>query len=152
MDDQAGSESATHLAATVAADTDFVLHAAGMLEAYATVSPAKFVLDCERIQAAQRLQSGYEVSEETLALDLILDTEPGGDFLSERHTLTHAREEHFTPDVADRTAYEQWERDGQRSARQRGADRARELLDDYDRPPIDETVEADIEAYVDEHV
>ncbi|MFB6185064.1 MAG: trimethylamine methyltransferase family protein [Haloarculaceae archaeon] len=150
VDDQAGSESMQHLLTTLAADVDVVVHAAGMLEAYATVSPVKFVLDCERIATARRLQDGYEVSEKTLALDLVTGIEPGGDFLSERHTVTNVREEHFMPDLADRSSHDDWERDGSPTAADRGRERVEAWLEEYERPPIPDDVEAAIEEYVDE--
>jgi len=151
VDEQCGAEASLQLATTMAADIDFVVHAVGMLEAYAAVSPVKFVLDCERVRTLTRLQDGYEVTDETLALDLISSVDPGGDYLSERHTLEHARDQHFVPELADRGAHDEWERGGSQSARDRGRERVRDLLDAYERPPIDDGVEADIEAYVAEH-
>jgi trimethylamine--corrinoid protein Co-methyltransferase len=71
VDYQAGFESLLVTAAAVWSGVDVVLYLAGILESYSTISPEKFVLDCELLRYTDRFHAGYEINEDTLALDLI---------------------------------------------------------------------------------
>jgi len=50
----------------------------------------------------QRVLRGIEVSDETLARDLMIEKGPGKDFLVEEHTVRHMRDEFFFPRLAHR--------------------------------------------------
>lgn len=149
VDDQSGTESMLQLLMTLLSDIDFVLHAAGILDSYSTVSPEKYVLDCERIRYVQRFQRGYELNEETFAFDLLSKTEPGSHFLNEQHTLNHCDTEHYMPDLFDRQSYDDWETAGSKDAFERAHDRVAEMLEAYERPPMDETLQDELDAFVD---
>jgi trimethylamine--corrinoid protein Co-methyltransferase len=71
VDYQAGFESLLVTAAAVWSGVHVVLYLAGVLESYSTISPEKFVLDCELLRYTDRFHAGYEINEDTLALDLI---------------------------------------------------------------------------------
>ena len=150
LDDQAGTEAMFQLSTTFFSGIDFVYHGAGILDSYSTVSPEKFVLDCDRIRYLQRYEEGYEITDESFALDLIEEVKPGGHFLNKRHTLTHSRSEFLIPEVYDRKSYDTWADNGKRSSFERAHERVEELLGEYDRPDIDPDVEAELLAYVDE--
>ncbi|WP_327053964.1 trimethylamine methyltransferase family protein [Halomicrococcus gelatinilyticus] len=150
MDDQQGSEAMLQLLTTMTSGINYVLHAAGVLDSYSTASPEKFVLDCDRIRYVQRFVEGFDVDEETLALDLIEEVEPGQHFLNKRHTLEHSKSEFLIPEVYDRDSYDNWESAGEKTAYELAHERVEELLDEYERPPIDEDVEHDLERYVEE--
>ncbi|MFB6184482.1 MAG: trimethylamine methyltransferase family protein [Haloarculaceae archaeon] len=150
VDDQAGAESMMQLMTTLLSDVDFVLHAAGILNSYSTVSPEKYVLDCERIRYVQRLQRGYDLDAESFATDLIAEVEPGGHFLNKRHTLDHCETSHYMPDLFNHESYDDWESGGSKDAFARAYDRVNELLEEYERPPMDEDVRRQLREYVDE--
>jgi len=123
IDDQSGAESMMQMMTTMLSDIDFVLHAAGILNSYSTVSPEKYVLDCERIRYIQRFQRGYDLNDETFARELLEEVQPGGHFLNQRHTLNHCDSEHFLSEVFDRQSYDDWESDGSKDAFARAHDR-----------------------------
>lgn len=66
------------------------------------------------------------MSEETLALDVISAVGPGGNFISQRHTIKNMRKEHYMPTLSDRNDWEDWEAAGSLSA----ADRAGGIVED----------------------
>lgn len=150
MDDQGGAEAMFQLTTSFMSGIDFVLHGAGILDSYSTASPEKFILDCDRIRYLQRFEEGFEISDETLALDLIEEVEPGGHFLNQRHTMEHCKTEFLIPDVYDRKSFDDWEENGSKSAYERANERMQDLLEEYDRPPIDADIEADLERFVEE--
>lgn len=150
MDDQGGTEAMFQLMTSFLSGIDFVLHGAGILDSYSTASPEKFILDCDRIRYLQRFEEGFEISEETLALDLIEEVEPGGHFLNKRHTMEHCKTEFLIPDVYDRKSFDDWEENGSKSAYERAHERRVDLLQEYERPSMDSDIQADLEQFVDE--
>ncbi len=144
VDYQAGFESTFLQAVTAFGGVDFVLHAAGVLESYAAVSPGKFVLDCETLRYLDRFAEGYAVDEDALDLGTLAATEPAGHFLE----ATPDGRFH-DPAIVDKRSHDDWGADGAPSVRERAHDRVRALLESYERPAIEPAVERELEAYVD---
>jgi trimethylamine--corrinoid protein Co-methyltransferase len=59
-----------------------------------------------------------ELTEESLALDLIHETGPDGHFLETEHTLRHVREM-WTPVLFDRADFETWSSKGSLTLQQK---------------------------------
>jgi trimethylamine--corrinoid protein Co-methyltransferase len=148
VDYQGGFESMLTLAATQFAGIDFVVHSCGIMESYATMSPEKFVLDCEMIRYLDRFEEGYRIDEEHLGLDLIAETEPAEHFLDAPHTVSHSSDELYRPAVVDKRSHCDWAADGSKSAFEMGRDRVNEQLTAYERPELDADVERDLDDYV----
>ncbi|NIM45683.1 MAG: trimethylamine methyltransferase, partial [Nitrososphaeria archaeon] len=55
------------------------------------------IIDNEILEGILRLVRGFEVNDDSLALDVIRRVGPGGHYLAERHTLNHFLEEHWVP-------------------------------------------------------
>jgi len=75
----------------------------GMLEFESSQSMEKIVLDNEICGIVFHIAKGFEIHEETLAIDLIRSVGPGGHFLSKKHTLKWFRIEEFFPKIFDRS-------------------------------------------------
>ena len=65
-------------------------------------------MDCEIFSIIHKMMQGIVVDDETLALDTIASVGPGGNFLSQKHTLKHMREL-YLPQFMDRRTYTEWE-------------------------------------------
>ena len=102
VDVQAGYESAMMNLLVAMSGANYLHDAAGLMESDLTVSYEKLVLDDEMLGMCQRVLRGIEVTDETLALDLMVEKTPGEDFLAERHTKKHMRSEFFVPNVSNR--------------------------------------------------
>ncbi len=89
-----------------------VIWGAGQLESELTISPAQAVIDNEIIRYAKRLLRGVEVTDETLAIDLIREIGISGEFLSSEHTLYNFRTEFFEPSLLFRKKRPDWENNG----------------------------------------
>jgi trimethylamine---corrinoid protein Co-methyltransferase len=63
----------------------------GLDRTYTLLYPEAIILDDDLYQRARHALMAEDVSDETLALDVIADVGPGGHFLAERHTRTHMR-------------------------------------------------------------
>lgn len=103
VDYQAGAETTSTLIAAALAGFDFIYDAAGCLESSLTASYAKLVLDNDMAGEVRRLMTGIDVSEDTLAADVIETAGLKGAYLGHPHTAAHYRTEHYVPATLSRT-------------------------------------------------
>ncbi len=75
----------------------------------------------------KRFMEGLEVSEETLALDIVDEVGPHGDFLGTKHTVEHFKEDWY-PNLLDRNNFEGWAAEGGNTLRQRARARVNEIV------------------------
>lgn len=108
-DIQAGFEKAMSVVLVALAGSNFIHHAAGMLEGMNAVAPRQFVIDNDILGMALRVLQGIQVDDDRLALDVIEEIGPGGNFLMSDHTLRHMRTEFHHPSaVVDRRGRQTW--------------------------------------------
>ncbi len=69
-----------------------------------------FCDDC--MAGIRRMARELQVDRDTLALDVIKDTGPGGNFLDHPHTYDNFRRELWMPKLIERRSWESWEQDG----------------------------------------
>jgi trimethylamine--corrinoid protein Co-methyltransferase len=81
---------------------------AGLLAIDEVCSPVQMVLDDEWMGALARFGHEFEVSEESMGLETILDVGPGGHFLDREHTVRHFRQEHWNPTIWSRRMLRPW--------------------------------------------
>jgi trimethylamine--corrinoid protein Co-methyltransferase len=113
-----------------------LLAVAGHTDGAGVFSPAQLVLDAETWSNVAAVAAGITVDDETLAIETIAAVGIGGNALAQRHTRRHMRDV-WKPRLFDRTAFDTWEREGRRSAPQRAATLADELIAGHQVPPLD---------------
>jgi trimethylamine---corrinoid protein Co-methyltransferase len=143
-DIQSGYEKAFSLCLCALAGSNFIHHAAGMLESMKAVAYEQYVIDNEIIGMALRLLKGIRIDEETLGLDAIREAGPGGNYLSSTHTVKFMRQEYFRPAVADRRNRETWEAAGAQDGRERARMIVKKILETHRPASIDPAVDAEI--------
>jgi trimethylamine--corrinoid protein Co-methyltransferase len=84
----------------------------GLLSVDEVFSPIQMIIDDEMVSALERFARGFEVSEETLAFDVIKEVGPGGTFLDQVHTARHHRSELWEPRLFARQMLAGWQRGG----------------------------------------
>jgi trimethylamine--corrinoid protein Co-methyltransferase len=141
-DYQAGVEAANTLLIAALSGFDFIYDAAGSIESSLTASFTKAVLDNDLCGEVKRILMGIDVSEETMATDVIDSVALKGAYLSHPHTLKHFRKEHFAPSLLWRGARTAWAAQTKKDLRERAVERCRELLRNHRTDP---PLEADIE-------
>ena len=82
-----------------------------------------------------RILKDIAVDEETLAFDVIRNVGPGGNYLSEMHTLDHFKE-NYVPKIFDRTDLTTWVKQGRREAGEIARERAMEILKQHHPEPL----------------
>jgi len=141
-DIQAGIEKTQSVIQVALAGSNFIHHAAGMLEDMSTIAYEQFVIDNDMLGMAMRAVRGIEVNDETLALDAIDRVGPGNHFLMDEHTMRYFRTEHLFPsDVINRQGRDEWEIDGSKDARTRAQEIARDILEKHQPTPLNAVVD-----------
>jgi trimethylamine--corrinoid protein Co-methyltransferase len=117
-----------------------LVHDVGYINNGLTTSFEQLVVSDEVIGAVRRIAGGIQVNEETLALDLIHEVGPGGEYLTSTHTLNHFRENWF-PSLICRATHENWSDNGALDLGTRANKRAREILENHRPEPLPEDIQ-----------
>jgi trimethylamine--corrinoid protein Co-methyltransferase len=138
---QAGIENSlsTFMASIVMSD---MLLGVGFLHGSRIWSFAEMMMDCEIFSIIRKTMQGIVVDDETLALDTIAAVGPGGNFLSQKHTLKHMRDV-FLPQFMDRRPFNEWEAK-QDDARDWALAKARTTLETHQPDPLDEKISTEM--------
>ncbi|MDY6892797.1 MAG: trimethylamine methyltransferase family protein [Chloroflexota bacterium] len=136
LDAQSGYESAITSLLCALAGSNFIHDAAGLMEFALTVCYEKYVVDNEILGMVMRAVQGIDVSDDTLAFDLIKEVGPGGNFVTAKHTRHYMRSEHYQPLLSDRDSRVEWEAKGSKITWERAAEQVKQLLaeDSYSLP------------------
>jgi trimethylamine--corrinoid protein Co-methyltransferase len=145
-DEQAAAEAAFSIILETLAGAQMV-HDIGYLEGGMCNAIEQIVICDELIAYTKQFMKGLEISEETLALDLIDEIGPHGDFMGSDHTRKHYREDWY-PKLFDRRPYEDWNASGAKTLRARARERALRILETHKPEPLP----ADVQRKVDEIV
>ena len=147
-DTQAGIESAFALYTAARNGVNFILHSAGILNSYLTMSYEKFLIDEEICGMVKKILRPIEVSDEALSLDIIKEVGIGGEFLSHPKTLELCRTEYYNPLLMFRDNYESWLTRGKKRLDVIAHDRLNERLESYKKPDIGKSLEKDLKNYI----
>ena len=145
LEPQAAVEAALSIHSAMLSGANLV-HDVGYTESGMTGSIFQLVMSDEIIGMSHRISQGIEIDEETLAVDVIDRVGPGGNFLSDDHTMNHFREEHWQPRLMDRWNYETWVTQGKKTAADRVRERTREILATHKGPQLSEEVKEKVAA------
>jgi trimethylamine--corrinoid protein Co-methyltransferase len=147
-DEQAAAEAAFSIILETLAGAQMV-HDVGYLEGGMCNSIEQIVICDELIAYTKQFMKGLEINQETLALDLIDEIGPDGDFMSSKHTLRHFKEDWY-PRLFDRHNYEEWASAGSKTLRQRARERALTILDSHKPEPLPAGVQQAIDRIVEQ--
>jgi trimethylamine--corrinoid protein Co-methyltransferase len=146
-DAQATLETAWTIWPTVLARTNFILHSIGWLEGGLTVSYEKIVMDLENLAMFTHFLNGFEINQDTLALDMIDEVGPGGHHLGTNHTLERFTSEHYQSMLGDRLNFESWSAAGSPTVTGRATTIWKELLEAYEQPALDPAILAALDDF-----
>ena len=147
-DEQAAAEAAFSIILETLAGAQMV-HDIGYLEGGMCNSIEQIVICDELIAYTKQFMKGLEIDEETLALDLIDEIGPHGDFMGSDHTRTNYRKDWY-PKLFDRKPYDDWSRSGGKTLRQRAQEKALKILATHKPEPLPAGVLAEIARIVSE--
>jgi trimethylamine--corrinoid protein Co-methyltransferase len=107
-----------------------LVHDIGLLDCAMTGSLELVAFSDEVIGWLRSYLRHLDISEETLALDVIRQVGPDGHFLETDHTLRHVREA-WSPALFDRRSHYRWSADGAPTLQNRANRRVKEIIRDH---------------------
>jgi len=143
---QSGYESMLNILATLQARVDLIIHSAGILSSFKAMSFEKFVADLEVIRIAERHLAELPIGDDALALAVIEEVGPGGEFLTHPHTLARCRSVPYTSLL--KSARNRPAADAQEAYRARVESALENMLSTYRQPDLPPSLRADLESYL----
>lgn len=147
-DAQSGYESMLGLSMASVSGAHVVLHSAGILDSYNTMSYEKFIIDDEMCGMIKRIRRGFEVNKDSLAVELINQVGPGGHFLDREHTFMNFRKEHYQPILSNRDNYNNWKDGGGLQLAERANRKFKDIIQNYEAPSLAADIDREIKSYM----
>jgi len=148
-DEQAVYEYLMSAWASLLGGVNMMIHAAGWLEGGLTASLEKFILDVEMLQIFAESFAPLDVSDDAIGFEAIAEVEPGGHFFSAKQTMERYQTAFYTPMVSDWRNYGQWHDDGARTAVQRAHKIWKQIIAEFEPPPLPNGVAEALQSFVD---
>ena len=145
-DEQAAAEAAFSIILETLAGAQLA-HDVGYLDSGTLGSIEQLVICDELIAYTKRFMQGLQINEETLALDLIDEVGPHGDFMATDHTFRHFREDWY-PALFDRRKYDAWKAAGGKTLRERAREKALQILETHQPEPLPPDVQRKVDEIV----
>lgn len=147
VDEQAASEAVMSIYNTFMAGCNLVHHV-GCIDGGRVGSLSGLVMCDEIIGMIQQIGKGIRVDEENLALDILQEVGPGGEFISHEHTFYHWKE-WFRPTIIDRSNWETWTNAGSKNYNARLEPEVDRILETHEPEPLDEAVVKEMKKIID---
>lgn len=142
-DEQAAAEASLTLLFEALGGANLI-HDVGYMESGKSYSLEMLVICDELISYIRRYCQGIEVNDETLAVDLIAELGPKGDYLSTEHTVTHYKETWY-PRLFNRNHFDGWLAEDGMTLGQRTQRRVEEILKNHTPEPLEGKIKRKIE-------
>lgn len=143
-DAQAGAESALALFNAVNSGINFILHSAGILGGYISISKEKYILDEEVGGMIKRMVKPTIFNDETIDLATIQKVGPGGHYLTDPKTFKLCRKEIFQTSLMNRQNFEAWTAAGSQNLETVATAKVKERLAGYQAPDFPESLKKDL--------
>jgi trimethylamine--corrinoid protein Co-methyltransferase len=145
IDYQSGYEK-THTAMVSALSGANIIVLHGGVTAELAYNPVLAVINDDVANIIGRTVEGFEVNDDTMALDLIEEVGPvPGTFLNKKHTRVNWKKEYFVPKTADRTSYQEWVSQGKKTLIDRAQERMEQILASHKPLSVSPQQEKDID-------
>jgi trimethylamine--corrinoid protein Co-methyltransferase len=130
LDQQAGIECALGLLFPLLNGANIV-HDIGFMDAGMQGSLQLMAIADDVLGWLRAATKGVPISEETLALDVVEELGPDGEYLSHDHTYRHFKDAYYSK-LADRQIFSAWQEAGSLSMGERAARKVEEILDSHE--------------------
>lgn len=100
----------------------------GTIASNLALSAEQAVLDNEIVSYLNKFLEGIQVDEDTLAVDVIKEVGPSGEFLSADHTLRHFRQVGWHSDLFHRAPFDAWVASGRRGPLELAREKVKEAM------------------------
>ena len=148
-DAQAAYESAQNATVAALAGAN-IIYGVGCLESGLTFDFAKLLMDSEQLRELRHILKGIDISDASMAVDVIRAVGPGGEFMTQQHTFEHMRTM-SQAELFDRRKRAAWmKKTGGRDLTERAYAEALKILDEHRPYPLIEGADELMQAIIDE--
>ena len=128
-----------------------IIFSCGSIESGMTFDFAKLIMDAEHAGRVQKAVGGIDVTDETIALDVIKEIGPGGEFITHDHTMRYMRNMSQSK-LFDRRSRETWMEDtGGKDLTGRAYEKARYILENHKPVPLPDGAAETMKSIIDEY-
>jgi trimethylamine--corrinoid protein Co-methyltransferase len=120
----------------------------GMLESGQTWSHEQLVIDNEVVAMNQRAIQGIDVTDDTMAVDVVKKAHEIKEFLHQKHTVQFMRRQSKSK-MIDRQTRGAWEAKGGKDLTQKAKEEARRIIDTHQPDPLSDDVKKTLKEIVD---
>ena len=140
LDGQAAGEATMSILIAAQSGANLV-HDVGYTGSGSMGSLYQLVMCDEIIAMVKRFMRGIEVTDETLALDVIDRVGPGGHHLADQHTMKHFKSETWFPTLINRMRYDEWKnKENASTMGDRVTAKMRDILKSHEVPALSDDV------------
>ncbi len=145
-DAQAGFESLlTALPAALAGAN--LIYGTGMLDSGMALDYGKLIMDDEINTSIKHIVKGFEVTEETLSVELIKEVGHTGNYLTHPSTFKHCADA-MNPKLMNRVNYDRWRSMGATDLHQRAMEKARQVLETHEPTALPPQTQKEIDEII----
>lgn len=144
FDQQASMEHAFGIL-LAALDGANLIHDIGYLGQGLIGNPALIVMDNEIISYVKRILRGFDLTRKTMAVDVIRQVGPGGQFMSDDHTLEFYKQEQWRTQLINRDEPDRWIEKGRLTYGDRVTQKTIEILKTHKAEPLPDDVRQKID-------
>ncbi len=146
LDQQCGAEVTISLFTALLSGANLV-HDLGFMDAGMQGSLPLIAICNDLLGFLRAATRGVVVDDETLALDVVEELGPGGNYLAHDHTLKHFREAYYSK-LADKWPHSQWVERGATTMEERAAKQVEEILAGHEPEPLPADIRRDLRKIV----
>jgi len=125
-----------------------VVSVAGSLENVYTMDPVQLVIDDEIVGMTKRILRGFEINDDTLGLEALARVGPGGNFLTDKHTLKYFKTEYYRPHIFNRGTREIWQSKGAKDLNENAREKAKTILKEHKPAPLADDVVKELDSII----
>jgi trimethylamine--corrinoid protein Co-methyltransferase len=151
LDAQAGYETGILNLFSALSGSDVIIECtSASLENTAASVPEQAIIGNEICSFINRILQGIEVNPDTLAVDVIREIGPGGEYLTHDHTTEYFRSEQWDAKLGNRLTRDHWEEQGAMDIRAKARDKFKKILATHQPKPLAPGVQKELQHIVDQ--
>jgi len=147
VDEQAAIEFTTSLFYAYLSGASLI-HDVGYIDSGTNASLEALVMNEEIMGMVRQMGKGVCTDEKHMALEVIDEIGPGGEFVTHDHTFDHWGE-WFRPQLQDRADFDSWTDEGSKSMNDRINEKTDKIIAEYEPEPLDDKVKQELKAIID---
>jgi trimethylamine--corrinoid protein Co-methyltransferase len=146
LDQQCGFEATLSLMTSLLHGAN-IIHDVGFMDAGLQGSLQLIALCNDFLGFLRAATAGVVVDDETLAVEVIEELGPTGNFLGHEHTIRHYKEPYYSK-LADKNPYSVWQKRGSTSMEQRAARMVDKILETHKPQPLSDEIQQTLKEIV----